>query len=230
MVNFSFVWRYLPDLIEGTRATFLLSAEVIALGTLVGVALVPLRVARHALLRWLGWLVVNPFRILPALVLLVWGFYALPMVTGRRFEPWTVAVIALGFNMGGYCAEIFRKAVEEVPAEHVEAAQLLGFRRSTVWWQVILPLAWRNAGIPYLNQVLQTVKLTVLAAVISVREIFHVVADVIQMTNRPLEMYTVLAVVLFVPLLLLTLSTEWLEARIARGGTVRTWAWIEGAA
>lgn len=230
MVSFSIVWRYLPELIEGTRATLFLSIQVIALGTFVGVALVPLRVAHSALLRWLGWLLVNPFRILPALVLLVWGFYAFPMATGLRLSPWTVAVLALGLNMGGYCAEIFRKAVEEVPAEHVEAAQLLGFRRATVWWRVILPLAWRNASIPYLNQVLQTVKLTVLAAVISVREIYHVVADVIQMTNRPLEMYTVLAAILFVPLLLLTLATEWLETRISRSGTVRSWSWIEGAA
>ncbi len=230
MVNLSIALRYLPDLIVGFRATLLLSAEVIALGTFVGMALVPLRVAQHPLPRWIGWLVVNPFRILPALVLLVWGFYALPMAMGRGLDAWTVAVLALGLNMGGYCAEIFRKAVEQVPADHVEAVQLLGFRRATVWWRVILPLAWRNASIPYLNQVLQTVKLTVLAAVISVREIFHVVSDVIQMTNRPLEMYTVLAIILFVPLLLLTLVTEWLEARISRSGTVRSWSWIEGVA
>lgn len=226
-MNFAIAWRYLPELLSGAKSTALLSLEVIAVGTIVGAALVPLRIARSGTVRWLTWLVANPFRIVPALVLLVWGFYALPMATGLQLSPWAVAVFSLGLNMAGYCVEIFRKAVEEVSAEHVEAAQLLGFRKAEVWRRVILPLAWRNASIPYLNQVLQTVKLTVLAAVISVREIFHVVADIIQMTNRPLEMYSLLALILFVPLLLLTITTEWLEEKVAAAGRTRSWSWIE---
>lgn len=225
-MDFNIALRYLPDLLVGLWQTTLLSTEVIIFGTLIGVAFVPSRITHNPVIRWASWLVINPFRILPVLVLLVWGFYSLPIGLGIRLSPWWVAVLCLGLNMGGFCVEIFRKAVEEVPAEHVEAAQLLGLSRIAVWRKVIVPLAFRNASIPYLNQVLQTIKLTVLAAIISVREIYHVAADLIQQTNKPLEMYTMLALVLFVPLLLITLGVEWAEKRIGESGRIKRWTWL----
>lgn len=218
--------RYLPDFLSGLGKTALLSLEVVLLGTLLGLAFVPLRISQMRGLRWLSWALINPFRIVPVLVLLVWGFYSLPMTIGLRLDPWWVAVLGLGLNMGAFCVEIFRKAVQEVPAEHVEAAQLLGFPRRAVWLKVIVPLACRNAGIPYLNQVLQTIKLTVLAAIISVREVYHVTADIIERTNRPVEMYTMLAVLVFIPLLALTLGVEYAESRLGKSGQVLRWGWL----
>lgn len=225
-MEFNIALRYLPDLLAGLGQTIVLSIEVIILGTLIGLAFVPFRIAHNPFVRWVSWVFINPFRIIPVLVLLVWGFYSLPIGLGIRIAPWWVAVICLGLNMGAFCVEIFRKAVEEVPAEHVEAAQLLGFKRNAVWGKIILPLAYRNASIPYLNQVLQTIKLTVLAAIISVREIYHVTADLIQQTNKPLEMYTMLALVLFLPLLFITLIVEWIEKRFGGSGRVHRWTWL----
>lgn len=227
-MGLAIAWRYLPEFLQGLKATCLLSVEAVAFGTFLGLAFLPLRLSPRRSVRWLSWALVNPFRILPLLVLLVWGFYSLPIGLGIRMDAWWVAVLCLGLNMGAFCAEIFRKAVEEVPAEHVEAAQLLGMPRWATWRKVILPLASRNASIPYLNQVLQTVKLSVLAAIISVREIYHVTADVIERTNRPVEMYTALALLLFVPLLLLTLGVEYAESRTAASGQVKRWSWLEG--
>ncbi len=220
------LWRYRTDFLAGMGGTLLLSVQTIALGTLIALVGLPLRLSRHAPLRWVGWIILNPFRILPALVLLVWGFYSLPMASAFRPSAWTVAVWALGLNMAGFCVEIFRSAVEEVPAEHVDSAQLLGMKRREVVARVILPLAWRNALVPYLNQVLQTTKLTVLAALISVRELYHVAADFIQQTNLPIEGYTALATLTFVPLLVLTLTTEWVERSRKNTRRDRRWQWI----
>jgi polar amino acid transport system permease protein len=225
-MDFAIALRYLPDIASGLWQTTVLSVEVIIFGTLMGLAFIPLRISANPFIQWPTWIVVNSFRILPVLVLLVWGFYALPIGLGIRLTPWWVAVICLGLNMGAFCLEIFRKAVEEVPAEHVESAQLLGFSRISTLRKVILPLAFRNASIPFLNQILQTIKLTVLAAIISVPEIYHVTADIIQQTNKPLEMYTMLALVLFIPLLFITLAVEWIEKIISRSGRVNRWTWI----
>ncbi len=225
-MDYNIALRYLPDMLVGLWQTAILSVEVIIVGTIMGLIFVPLRIAKNPVVKWGAWLVVNPFRILPVLVLLVWGFYSLPIGLGIRLSPWWVAVACLGLNMGAFCVEIFRKAVEEVPAEHVEAVQLLGFSRLAVWRKVILPLAFQNASIPYLNQVLQTVKLTVLAAIISVQEIYHITANLIQQTNKPLEMYTMLALVLFVPLLLITLIVEYMERRVSASGRVKRWTWL----
>jgi polar amino acid transport system permease protein len=220
--------RYLPEFLRGLGATALLSVEVILVGTLVGIVFVPGRISDRWYMRWGSWLLINPFRILPVMVLLVWGFYSISILFGIRISAWWVSVLALGLNMGAFCAEIFRKAVEEVPYEHVEAAQLLGFPKSATWSRVILPLAFRNLSIPYLNQVLQTIKLTVLAAIISVREIYHTTSDIIQQTNKPVEMYTMLAIVLFAPLLCITLAVEWAEYRLRKGEKARKWHWIGG--
>jgi polar amino acid transport system permease protein len=225
-MDFSFLGRYQTDILQAGLRTLYLSAETVTAGTILAVAFLPLRLSRSWALRWLGWGLLNPFRILPALVLLVWGFYGLPVLAGVRFSPWIVAVAALGLNMAGFCLEIFRAAVEEVSAEQVEAAQLLGMRRIKVIRTIVLPLAWRNALVPYLNQVLQTFKLTVLAALIGVPEIYQVTSDIIQQTNRPLEGYTALAVVTLVPLLLLTLVTEALERSGERQRRFTRWTWL----
>jgi len=225
-MDFSFLLRYGADLLGGMAQTIQLSLATVFVGTALALVVLPLRLSELAGIRWFAWLLVNPFRILPALVLLVWGFYGLPIVSGLQPSPWTVAVLALGLNMAGFCVEIFRGAVEAVPAEQVEAAQLIGLKRSTVMRHVVFPLAARNAFIPYLTQVLQTFKLTVLAALIGVPEIYLVTANIIQQTNRPLEGYTALAVLAFLPLLVLTLATEALERRSDRQRRFRTWTWL----
>lgn len=226
-MQFEIALRYLPELLIGLGATSLLSLEVVVLGTFVGLLFTPPRISHRPVVRWFFWAVVNPFRILPVLVLLVWGFYALPLGLGVTISEWNVAVLALGLNMGAFCAEIFRKAVEEVDPDHVESAMLLGYSRIQAFRTIILPLAFRNASIPYLTQILQSTKLTVLAAMISVREVYHVTADIIQQTNRPLELYTMLALLMFVPLLALTLLVEFIEARHRGVGGARRWNWID---
>ena len=226
MMDFSFLVRYRGDLLAGIGQTIELSLATVVVGTALALALLPARLSSFTALRWAAWILINPFRILPALVLLVWGFYGLPIALGIRLAPWTVAVFALGLNMAGFCAEIFRAAVESVPAEQVEAAQLIGLSRYTVMRRVVFPLAARSAFIPYLTQVLQTFKLTVLAALVGVPEIYMVTANIIQQTNRPLEGYTALAVLTFVPLLLLTIATEVLERRSERQQRFRSWTWL----
>ncbi len=226
LLDYNIALRYLPDMLGGLWQTIILSIEIIIVGTIMGIIFIPLRISTNPFIKWGTWIVINPFRILPVLVLLVWGFYSLPIGLGIRLSPWWIAVACLGLNMGAFCVEIFRKAVEEVSAEHVEAVQLLGFSRYAVWSKVILPLAFQNSSIPYLNQILQTVKLTVLAAIISVPEIYHTTANLIQQTNKPLEMYSMLALVLFVPLLLITLAVEYMERKIERNGSVKRWSWL----
>jgi polar amino acid transport system permease protein len=218
--------RYLPDFLAGLGSTMLLSLEVVVFGTLVALALVPLRISSSRYVRWLVWGIINPMRVIPAMVLLVWGFYLLPQILGIRMSPWWVAVVCLGLNTAAFCVEIFRSAVDEVPSEHVEAVQLLGMRRATIWRRVIWPIALRNAGIPYLNQVLQAIKLTLLASLIAVREVYHVTTDIIQQTNKPLEMYTMLAIVVLVPLVVLTSALEGGEYWLRSRGALRRWSWI----
>src|SRR5690606_27010430 len=126
LMDFSFLLRYQADLLAGMAQTIQLSLATVLVGTALALLVLPLRLSKLTAVRWSAWLLVNPFRILPALVLLVWGFYGLPTVTGVRLSPWTIAVLALGLNMAGFCVEIFRGAVEAVPADQVEAAQLIG--------------------------------------------------------------------------------------------------------
>src|SRR5262249_21893139 len=144
-MDFSFLLRYQADLLQATLQTLELSFATILVGTCAALVALPLRLAHGRWARWTGWMVLNPFRILPALVLLVWGFYGLPILLGVRFSAWTIAVLGLGLNMAGFCVEIFRSAVEEVPADQVEAAQLLGMGRADITRHVLFPLAFRNA-------------------------------------------------------------------------------------
>ena len=68
--------------------------------------------------RWLAVAYIEVFRGTSALVQLFWLFFVLPHF-GVTLEPLTVAILALGLNVGAYGAEVVRGAVASVPSRPV---------------------------------------------------------------------------------------------------------------
>src|SRR5437764_12995600 len=51
---------------------------------------------------------VDTMRSIPVLVILVWGYFALPLLSGRSLSPFVAAVLALGLHLAAYVAETIR--------------------------------------------------------------------------------------------------------------------------
>lgn len=70
---------------------------------------------------------------------------------------------------------------------------------------------------PLVGQYINTAKLSVLASVIAVPELLHRTTDIISQVYRPLEFYTVLAVLFLILLLPGTILSRRLESRAHLG-------------
>ena len=160
----------LPILWQGFQQTLLLSAMCVPLGLLAGLAAALLAARRERWLRLPLMALVDTFRAMPPLVLLVLLYAGLPFA-GVDLGPWGSVALAFTLNTGSYYAEIFRAGIESVPRGQPEAARALGLRRWQVWGFVVLPQAVRNVLPDLVGNTLEVVKLTSIASVVALPEL-----------------------------------------------------------
>lgn len=219
-MNWTFyeVWRYREALWSGLVVTAELNFVVLLLGTVFGAAVGMLRLSRWAWVRVSARSYVDLFRSFPALVLLVWLFFALPLLPGLhvRFSSFTCAAAGLALNLSAFVAEIVRAGVLAVPKHHIDSAQVMGFSRLQVWRYVTMPIAGRIMLAPLFGQYINQVKLSVLASVIAVPELLHTINTISTETFRPLELYTALAIIFLAILIPCTWLQSYLESVFSR--------------
>lgn len=220
-------------LLGGVWMTLSLSAVALLAAVPLGLVVALLALSRSRPLRWLATGYVELLRALPLFVLLLWVYYALPiMVRGlppdgpgaallgwvAELTPFTAAVIALALNAAAFLSEIFRAGIAGVPRGQVEAARALGMGPALTFRRVVLPQALRAMLPPTAGQFIQTVKDSALASAIGLAELTRRATELQTQTYRPLELYTLLALEYLVLLLLLSQAARWLERRLAPNG------------
>ena len=82
-------------------------------------------------------------------------------------------VLALTFNTSAYFGEVFRAGIEGIPHGQVQAARATGLSGLQAMGYVVLPQALRNMLPDLLSNVLETVKLTSLASVVTLPELLR---------------------------------------------------------
>ena len=208
--DFSIIWQYRLVFWQGAIWTVLVTAGSIFCGTLLGILLSVLRLARPWWLRVPAFLIIELLLALPVLVLLIWIYYCGPLI-GLRLSGFWTAVLALSLSLSAFVEEVIRGGLASVPPGSVEAGRVLGLSRfQTLRW-IVLPQALRVMTPPLLGQYISCLKLSSLASVIAVYELLHSAQNLITTTYRPLEIYTAVAgayVVLILPLSLVTRRIE----------------------
>ena len=129
-------WRFLA---YGVLVTIVLSIVSGATSLAAGLALALLRLRGPRWLRPLIVLYVDSMRAVPVLVVLVWTFFALPIVTGLTMSPFTAALIGLTVHLAAYAAEIVRAGIDATPRGQLEAARSLAMTERQVFLRVVLP-------------------------------------------------------------------------------------------
>jgi polar amino acid transport system permease protein len=137
---------------------------------LLGALLAELRISRYRPVRWVAATYIWIIRGTPLLLQLVFLFDALPTV-GIVFAAVPTAIIGFTLNEGAFFAEIFRGGIVAVDRNQLLAAQALGMSPATTRRRIVLPLAVR-AILPSIgNELINLIKSTSLASVISVSEL-----------------------------------------------------------
>ena len=154
------------------------------------------------------------FRCTPLLVQLVWMYYALPVLIQVEMSPGMACFLTLSLYGGAFYAEIFRGGIEAVERGQWEAGKALGMRRSRIFRRLILPQAVRVMIPSFINQTVLQLKNTSLVSTVAVGDLLYQGSVITAAIYRPLETYTVVAVVYFVVLFPLTLVAQRVEARM----------------
>jgi polar amino acid transport system permease protein len=170
--NITIMAKALPLVLTGLWTTLLICAVVIPLGIAGGILVAAASLSRRAAFRRVIKLLVDVFRALPPLVLLIIVYSGLPFV-GIRLTPLAAVSIAFFLNNSAYYGEIFRAGIESVPRGQWEAARSTGLGPTQTFFWVVLPQAVRNVLPDLVSNTIEVVKLTSLASVVSMPEMLY---------------------------------------------------------
>jgi polar amino acid transport system substrate-binding protein len=161
--------RYLPSLLSAALVTLALSCLAMALAIATGVGVATGRIYGNRAIRGLLTLYVEVTRGTPVLLQLFVLYYGLSAVV--KLPAFVAALLGLGLNYAAYESEIYRGAMEAVPAGQLEAARTLGLSEGQVLRFVRGPQAFRLALAPMTNDFVALLKDSSLVSVITVVEL-----------------------------------------------------------
>ena len=124
-------------------------------------------------LKWLTKAFVWVIRGTPLMLQLFVVFYIPPLVSngGFNFPRMQAALIAFVINYAAYFSEIYRGGIESIPKGQYEAGQVLGMKKSQIFFKVVLMQVVKRITAPIGNEIITLVKDTSLASVIAIPEI-----------------------------------------------------------
>ena len=142
-------------------------AALAVLGALVfGVVFGVAKLSDHKAVRWASWVVVEFFRAVPVIMLMIFAFYAIfNSMSIERGAYWSV-VLALTVYNGAVLAEVFRAGINAVPKGQAEAAYAIGMRKTQVMNIVLLPQAVKIMIPAIISQMVVALKDTSLILVV----------------------------------------------------------------
>ena len=161
--------RYLPSLARAAGITLVLSSVSMGIAIILGVLIACGRVYGSGLVRRALTAYVELMRGTPLLLQLFVIYYGLASVI--RLPAFIAALVGLALNYAAYESEIYRGALDAVPAGQLEAARALGFTERQVLRLVRGPLAFRIALPPMTNDFVALLKDSSLVSVLTVVEL-----------------------------------------------------------
>ena len=214
--DFSFLWAYRWLILAGLGVTIAYTVGTILIGLVIGLVTGLLRLSRNPMITAPLVAYVEIFRCTPLLVQIVWFYYALPVVLGIDIPAHVAAVLVLSLYTGAFYAEIIRGGVNSIERGQWDAGRAIGMRRNQVMRHVILPQAVKRMIPPFMNQSIIQLKNTSLVSTIAVADLLYQGTIITAATYRPLEVYTMIAIIYFLVLFPLTLAAQQVERRLAR--------------
>lgn len=207
-----------PFLLKAIGVTLLISVLSMLLGFAIGVIVGGLRTyGGRAADVALGFYV-DTMRSIPLIVILVWIFFAFPLLVGQSLNAITAAVIGLGLHLGAYMAETIRAGLTSVRKGQMSAALALGMSRVQAIRAIILPQGLIRM-LPALGSLFVfAVKDSAIASVIAVPELLRQTQVVAGNTYRPFELYTGAMIVYFLLCYPVARGVDMLYRRVAHLG------------
>ena len=203
-------------LLEGLINTLKAAVYALVLATVLGVLLAFGRLSHSAVVRVPAIAIIELFRALPLLLLILGIFLAYPILVGSRLDPLYALVAGLTLYNGAVIAEIVRAGIQSLPRGQSEAALSIGLTPRQNLRLVLLPQAVRVMLPALISQLVVLLKDTSLGFVISYPELLRTGQQLVQNLDNPLQLFLVVALIYIVINLGLTTIATLLEGRQRR--------------
>lgn len=206
----------LPGLWATLQAAAVSVVIALPIGALLGIA----RLSDHGWVRWPAGIVVEFFRSIPVLILMVFAFQ-LWFAIFSWSSPFAAVVIALVLYNGSVLAEVVRAGILAVPRGQTEAASAIGLRKSQVMTIILLPQAITSMLPAVVSQLVVIVKDTALGGIfVGYVELRRAAGTSASNYGNLLPTYVVIAVIYILINLALGRLSTYLERKLSsRGGT-----------
>ena len=218
MYNWDFytVLQSLDLFLMGLQMTALYTVGSITIGVVVGLMAAFARLSRWWALRAIARTYQEIFRCTPLLVQILWAYYALPLLLGVSIPNYIAGLMMLSLYVGSFYGEIFRGGINAINKGQKEAALAVGMSGAQAMRHIIMPQAVKKMLPAFINQSVIQVKNTSLLYAISIAELTYMTYVVNGETYRPMEAYTLTAILYFAMLFPLTQFADYFERRMAR--------------
>ena len=207
------VFNSFPLLLIGAGVTIQITVLSTAIGFVIGLIVGVARISHVRLLRMLAEVYVEFFRGTPLLVQIFLFYFALPVITGQRIDPFIAAISACGINSGAYVAEIFRAGIQSIDEGQMEAGRSLGMTWLQTMRYIIVPQAFKRVIPPLGNEFIAMLKDSSLVSVIGFEELTRRGQLIIAKTYGSFEIWMSVAVIYLVMTLTISRFVAYLERR-----------------
>ncbi len=205
--------KYLPDILSGIVVTIELAVLIVVTGLAAGLALALVRALGLRPLNLLIVFVVDLFRSLPPLVIIVLIYFGLPSA-GLSPSGFVSTWLSLGLVLMAFSEEIFWAGITSIHRGQWEASRSTGLSFGQTLINVIMPQALRLTIPPLTNRTIAITKGTALGSVVAVTEILGEASSAMSNSYNPspLMLGAAAYIVLFLPVVV---AARWVETRFA---------------
>ena len=205
-----------PDILEalgkGVLATLRAAGLAVGLALVLGAVLAVGRLAPQRLVRLVATGVVELFRAIPLVLLILFFFFRFGDTLGR----YGALVAALALYNGAVLAEVFRAGILAGPRGQSEAAAALGLRRSQTMRLILVPQAVRTMLPAIVAQCVVALKDTALGFIIAYPELLRTGQLIYNGFFNIIPTAIVVAAIYVAMNLLLSRIAIWLQRRQSR--------------
>ena len=208
----------LKFLLSGMSLTIYISVISIVISMFLGFLVAIPSLFKNKFFTYINIGYVEIVRAVPLLVLILWIYYGLPIMTGVSFSPFVSGIIALAISESAFQAEIFRAGINSIKKSQWEAGSSLGLTFYKILRLIILPQAIKNILPALGNQFVYVLKMSSLVSIIGIADLTRKANELVVTTYRPLEIYTFLILEYLILILIVSFFVRKLEKRYKQDG------------
>ena len=205
-------------ILPGVQGTLTAAAVSIVLALVLGFTLGVGRLSTHTGIRWLCSVVVEFFRAVPVLIMMIFAYFVFAFYDVFPSKHLALAGVITGLTLynGAVIAEIVRAGVNALPRGQSEAASALGMRWGQTMRAILLPQAITSMLPVLISQLVVVLKDTAIGYQITFLEMVRQGTQVGAAYGNYIPALIVIAVLMIIVNFSLSYFATWLEGRLRR--------------